>query len=139
MQAVAAIKHENLERGHVMVDDQMLHLIDVSGLNRRDLIAVIDPEAALRLPEHFGHKIAVRAAAVEVIVTGPDVIEARRDAAHGRGLAFGDGILRQRRVDADMHVGVDATRKRQTILGVEDFLGLARPECPAPAAKSCRP
>ena len=53
---------------------------------------------------------------------GAQVIQARGHAAHGRGLAFRNRVLRERRIDADMHVRVDAAWERQAILGIEDLL-----------------
>src|SRR5580700_321981 len=57
-------------------------------------------------------------------MAGADVIQARRDAAHRRGLAFRNRVFGQRRIDADMHVCVDASRKSQVILAVENLLRL---------------
>ena len=53
-------------------------------------------------------------------MAGAQVIQARSDAAHGRGLALRHRVLRQRRVNADMHVRIDAARERQPVLGVEN-------------------
>ena len=74
MQTVSSIKHEYLERGDTVVEDEMLHFIDVSGLNRRDVISVIDPESSLGLLQYFGHEVTVGAAAVQIIVPCPYVI-----------------------------------------------------------------
>ena len=59
-------------------------------------------------------------------MAGAQVIQARGDAAHGRGLALGNRILRERRIDADVHVRVDAARECQAILGVENGLRALR-------------
>src|SRR5215831_12552831 len=104
----------------------MLHLIDVPGLDRRDVITVIDPEMPLGLLEDFRHEVAVWTAAVEIIVPGPYVVQARGYAPHRCRLAFGNRVLSERRIDADMHVSIDATRERQEILGVEHLLRLLR-------------
>src|SRR5262245_44472337 len=102
----------------------MLHLIDVPGLDRRDVITVIDPEMPLGLLEDFRHEVTVWTAAVEIIVPGPYVVQARGYAPHRCRLAFRNRVLSERRIDADMHVSIDAARECQKILGVEHLLGL---------------
>ena len=109
-----------------MVEDEMFHFVDMPGLDRRDVIAVIDPESSLGLLEHFRHEIAVRAAAVEVIMARAYVVQARRHAAHRRGLALRNRVVGERRINADMHVGVDAAGKSEKILGVENLFCLFR-------------
>ena len=47
VQAVSPVEHEDLERGDAVVDDELLHLVDVPRLDRRDVEAVVDPEIAL--------------------------------------------------------------------------------------------
>src|ERR1700683_3443089 len=54
----------------------------------------------------------------------PYVIQAGGDAAHRRGLAFRNRVFGQRRIDADMHVSIDATGKGQMVLAVENLLRL---------------
>src|SRR5262249_11198092 len=44
VQAVSAVEHEYLERRDAAVEREMLHLIDVPGFDRRNVITVIDPE-----------------------------------------------------------------------------------------------
>src|SRR5262249_17522354 len=46
MQAVAAVKHENIERRYAVLDDEIPHPVDMRRLNRRDVKAVVDPEPA---------------------------------------------------------------------------------------------
>ena len=53
---------------------------------------------------------------------GTQVIQARRHAAHGGGLALRNRVLRERRIDADVHVRVDASWECQAILGIENGL-----------------
>src|SRR5580692_9680675 len=55
-------------------------------------------------------------------MTGADVIQARGDAAHRGSLAFGNRVFGQRRIDADMHVRVDAAGKGEMVLAVKDLL-----------------
>src|SRR5581483_7758956 len=57
-------------------------------------------------------------------MAGAQIIEAGGNATHRRRLAFRDRVLRERRVDANMHVAVDAAGESQPVLGVEDLLGL---------------
>src|SRR5580692_11772700 len=57
-------------------------------------------------------------------MTGADVIQARGDAAHRGSLAFRNRVFGQRRIDADMHVRVDAAGKGQIVLAVENLLRL---------------
>src|SRR5262252_6673900 len=102
----------------------MFHFIDVPCLDRRNVITVIDPEMPLGLLEDFRHEVAVWTAAVEIIVPGPYIVQARGYAPHRCRLAFGNRVLSERRIDADMHVSIDATRERQEILGVEHLLRL---------------
>ena len=56
VQSVAAVEHENLERGHAVIDGEMLHFVDVLRLDRSDVVAVIDPEPPVGLLEDFGHE-----------------------------------------------------------------------------------
>src|SRR5579871_591926 len=93
-------------------------------LDRRDVITVIDPEPPGGLPKDFGHEIAIGAATIQVIMTCPHVIETRGNAAHGRGLAFRDCVLGKRRIDADMHVGVDTAREGEMVPAIESLSGL---------------
>ena len=86
--------------------------------------AIIDPKPSLRLPEDLGHEFAIGATTVEIVMAGAQVVQARGDASHCRGLALGKRVLGERRVDADMHVRIDATWKCETIFGVEHILGL---------------
>src|SRR5579863_3040159 len=88
--------------------------------------AVVDPEPALRLLVYFRHKLTIRAAAVEVVMAGAQIIQACRDATHGGSLTLRHRVLRQRRVYSDVHVRIDATRKSKTILGIEDGLRALR-------------
>ena len=124
VQPVAAVEHEDLERRHAVIGDQMLHLVDMRGFDRRDVESIVDPELVLGLLVDLGHERAIGPAAVEVIMPRADVVEARGDAAHRGRLAFRDRILGERRVDPDMHVRIDAARERQPVLGVEDLLRL---------------
>src|SRR5262245_50807041 len=73
---VSAIKHEYFERRDTVVAGEMFHLIDVGGLDRRNVITVIDPEMPLGLLEDFGHEVTIRTAAVEIIVPCAYVVEA---------------------------------------------------------------
>src|SRR5262249_22899193 len=73
---VSAIKHEYLERRDPVVEGEMFHFIDVPGLDRRNVITVIDPEMPLGLLEDFGHEVAVWTAAVQIIVSCPYVVQA---------------------------------------------------------------
>src|ERR1700730_11949430 len=59
MQTVSSIKHEDFERGDAVVEDEMLHFINVPGFDLRNVIAVIDPESSFRLIEDIGHEVAV--------------------------------------------------------------------------------
>src|SRR5919201_6916208 len=68
VQAISSIKHENLERCDAMVEDEMLHFVDMRGFDRGNVIAVVDPESSLGLLEHFRHEVAVWTAAVEVVM-----------------------------------------------------------------------
>src|SRR5215468_2968840 len=76
VQTVSSIKHEYLERGNPVVAGEMFHLIDVGGLDRRNVITVIDPEMPLGLLEDFGHEVTIGTAAVEIIVPCAYVVEA---------------------------------------------------------------
>ena len=119
VQPVTAVKHEDLERRDAVFAREVVHLAEVRGFDRRHVIAVVDPEATLRQFQHFGHDLAVRTAAVEVVVPGADVVQAGSDAAHGGRLALAHRVLGQRPVDADMHVGIDAAGESQKLFGVE--------------------
>ena len=107
-----------------MIDGEMLHFVDVLRLDRSDVVAVVDPEPPGGLLEDFRHECPVRTAAVEIVLSGPYVVEARRHAAHRRRLALRDGVLRERLIDADMHMGIDAAGKRQIVPGVENLPAL---------------
>src|SRR5262249_51381968 len=76
VQTVSSIKHEYLERGDAVVEGEMLHFINMSSLNRRDVISVIDPESSLGLLEDLGHEVTVWTAAVQIIVPCPYVVQA---------------------------------------------------------------
>ncbi len=104
----------------------MLHLVDVAGLDRRDVVAVVDPEPAVGQLQHLGHEGAVGAVLVEVVLPGAHVVEARGHAAHGGGLALRHGVEVELLIDADMHVGIDAAGEGEEVLGVEDLVGLVR-------------
>src|SRR5262249_56549390 len=106
----------------------MFHFIDVPGLDRRNVITVIDPESPLGLLEDFGHEVTVRTAPVQIIMPCPYVVQARGYAPHRCRLAFRNRVLRERRIDADIHVSIDAARERQRSLGVENLLGLYCPD-----------
>ena len=93
-------------------------------LDRRHVIAEVNPEASLRQLAHFGHDFAVRTAAVEIVLTCADVIQTGGNAAHRGGFALAHRILGERPIDADMHVRVNAARKRQQPFGVEDVGGV---------------
>ena len=124
VEPVAAVEHKNLERRHPVFEREVLHLAEMPAFDRRHVIAVVHPETSLRQLAHFGHDFAVRAAAVEIILTGADIIEARGDTAHRGGLAFADRILGKRPIDADMHVRVDAAGEGQQPFGVEYLAGI---------------
>src|SRR6476646_3044035 len=68
VQTVSAIKHEDLERGDTVFEGEMLHFIDVPGLDRRNVITVIDPEMPLGLLEDFGHEVTIWTAPVQIIM-----------------------------------------------------------------------
>ena len=76
VQPVAAVEHEDLERRHAVIGDQIFHLVDVAGFDRREVKAVVDPEIALRLLVDLRHELAIRAAAIEIIVPGAQVVQA---------------------------------------------------------------
>ena len=124
VEPIAAIEHENLERRHAVFEREIFHLVEVFSFDRRHVIAVVDPEPSLRQLAHFGHDFAIRAAAVEIILTGADVVQAGGDAAHRGGLALAHRVLGERAVDADMHMRVDAAGKGQQPFGVEHFGGV---------------
>src|SRR6266568_8041785 len=113
VQAIASIKHEYLERGDAMIEDEMFHFVDVLGLDWGNMIAVIDPETPLGLIENYWHEVTVRAAAVEIIAPRSHVVEARGNPADRGCLALRNRILGERRIDADMHVSINAARERQ--------------------------
>src|SRR5262245_29273447 len=75
VQTLSAIKHEYLERRDPVVAGEMFHFINVGGLDRRNVITVIDPEMPLGLLEDFGHEVTIRTAAVEIIVPCAYVVE----------------------------------------------------------------
>src|SRR5581483_1765169 len=120
----AAIEHEDLEGCDAVIANKVLHLIDMRRFDRRNVIAVIDPEAPARLLEHFGHEIVIGAAAVQIIMAGPYVDEAGRDTAHGRGLALRSSVFSERRIDADMQMGVYTAREREMVFAVKNLNGL---------------
>src|SRR5262247_22425 len=124
MQSISSVEHENLERCDPVFRDEILHLIDMPGFDRRDMKAIVDPEAPRRLPEHFGHELTIGAAPIEVVVSRAQIIEARGNASHCRSLALGNRVLRQGRVYSDVHMSIDATRKRETIPGIKGVFGL---------------
>ena len=124
MQSVAAVKHENLERGDPVFRDEILHLVDVAGFNRRDMKAVVDPEVFIGLPEHFGHELTIGAATIEVVMSGAQIVEARGNPSHCRSLALGNRILGQWSVYSDVHMSIDAARKRETIPSIKNLPGL---------------
>ena len=64
VQAVAAVEHEDLERRDAVLDGDPLHLIEVTALDGRQVIAVIAPVPTVRDLEHVGEEVAPRAAAV---------------------------------------------------------------------------
>ena len=59
-----------------MFRDQIFHFIDMRRFDRRKMKAVIDPKVSLRLLVHLGHELAVRAAAIEIVVSRAQVIQA---------------------------------------------------------------
>src|SRR5262249_16366474 len=107
VQAISSIKHEYLERGDTVVEDKMFHFIDVPRLNRGHVITIIDPESPLGLLENFRHELPVWPAAVQVIMPRSDVVEALGHPSHRRRLSFPNLVVGDRRIDADMHVGIN--------------------------------
>jgi len=126
MQPVSAIEHEYLERQDAVVEDEMFHFVDMPGLDRRNVIAVIDPESSLGLLEHFRHEVAVWTAAIEIVMARAYVVQARGHAAHRRRLALRNRVLGERRINTDVHMGVDAAREGEKIPGVENLFRLFR-------------
>ena len=122
VQPVRAVEHEDLEAGDAVLLDQHRHLLDVRPVHRREVIAVVDVEAVLRDLQHLGEEFLVRAALVEVVLAGAEVVEARGHAAHRRRLALAHRVLVERRVDAAVHVRVDDAGKREAPLAVVDRL-----------------
>ena len=68
MQAVAAVEHENLERRNAVIEREIFHLAEMAVFDRRDVIAVIDPEASIGELQDFGHEFAIGPAAIEIIL-----------------------------------------------------------------------
>jgi hypothetical protein len=139
VQAVRAVEHEDLEARHAELLDQLGDLLDVRAVHRREVEAVVDVEAALGGLQHLGVELLVRPALVQVVLAGAEIVQARRDPAHGGGLALRDRVLEQRRVDAAVHVGVDHAGKGQAVLAVVHLLRASRRRCPAPPARTGRP
>ena len=121
VQAIAAVEHEDLERGHALVRGQGLHLADVRGGDRSQVIGVVAMVAAVRLPEQLGKELGVGTAAVEVVLAGAEVGEHRRDAAAHRRPALAPCVLGQRPVDADVGVRVDDAGKAEPTARVVDL------------------
>ena len=94
----------------------MFHFVDMPGLDRRNVIAVIDPESFLGLLEHFRHEVAVWTAAVEIVMARAYVVQARGHAAHRRRLALRNRVLGERRINTDVHMGIDAAREGERFL-----------------------
>src|SRR5262245_17438507 len=117
MQSVATVKHENLERSDPVFRDEILHLVDVAGFNRRDMKAVVDPEASIGLLEHFGHELSIGPAPIEIVVSGAQIVEARGNPSHCRSLALGNRILGQWSVYSDVDMGIEADGKSETMPG----------------------
>ena len=65
--------------------DQHLDFGNVRTVHRREVVAVVDVEAALGELEHLGEEVLVGAALVQVVLAGAEVVEAGGDAALGRG------------------------------------------------------
>ena len=125
VQAITAVEHENLERGHAEFVDQHVDLADVRAIERREVISVIDPEVVLRGRQHLGIDLGVGTAALHVIATGTHVIEARGHAALRRRQALAASVRGQRPVNASVHMRVDQARKRQFVFAVDDFTRLS--------------
>src|SRR5687767_15214892 len=86
---------------------------------------VVDLEAAFAGLEHLRKEIAVRPAAVQVVLAGTEVVQARGHAALRGCTAFAYRVFLQRRVDPGVHVRIDHTGKRQPATAVVDRLCFA--------------
>lgn len=124
VQAVAAVKHEDLERCHPELVDQHVDFADMGAVERREVIGVIDVEAVLRDVEHFLVDLRVRAALLHIVATGTHVIEARGDASLRSGAALGERILGERAVDPAVHVRIDEARKGQPVPAIDNRRGV---------------
>ena len=120
VQAVAAVEHEDLERRHAVRRRQRLHLVDVAGGDRRQVIAVVAVVTALRQLQDLGKELRVAAAAVQVVLARAEVGEHRRHAARHRRAALVHRVLGERPVDADVRVRVHHARKREPAAPVVD-------------------
>ena len=105
-----------------MLLDQVWDLGDVRAIHRREVVAVVDVEPAGRDLQHLGEEIAVRPAAVQVVLSGAEVVQAGGDAALRCGAALAHRVLFERRIDAGVHVRVDHARKREPAFAVVDRL-----------------
>ena len=126
VEPVAAVEHEDLERRHAVLDGEHLHLLEVEALDGRQVVGVIAPVPVLGGLQDVGEEVAPRAAAVQVVLAGPEIGQHRGHAAHRGGFRFGHGIVGQWRIDADVRVGVHEARKGEEAPAVEDFARVAR-------------
>ncbi len=91
-------------------------------IHRREVEAVVDVELSFRDLQHLGEEFGVRPALVQVVLAAAEVVEAGGDAALRRGAALADRILRERRVDAGVHVRVDHAGEGKQALAIVDSL-----------------
>jgi hypothetical protein len=80
----------------------------------------------MREVHDLGEELPVRPALVQVIAAGAHVVDTRRHATLSCRAALSDGVLRKRRIDAGVHVGINQARECQPVLRIEDFPGSAR-------------
>ena len=120
MQSVTAVKHVDLERSHAVLFDQHVDFANLAAVHGREMVGVVDVETARGDVQHLGVKCGVGAALVQIVLAGTKVVQTRGHAALGGGTTFGDRILRKRRVDARVHVGIDQSGESQHAFRIDD-------------------
>ena len=123
VQAVRAVKHEYLEAGDTELFNQLGNFLDVRAVHGCQVKTIVHMKAPFRELEHLGIELLVGPALVQVVLASAKVVQAGRHPAHGRRLAFTDGVLLQRCINAAVHVRIHHARKGQPAVAVVRLFG----------------
>ena len=125
VQPVATIEHVDLESRYAKPVHQHRDLGDLPAIQRRQMEGIVHMESAGRYLQGLRVELFVRPALVEIVLSGTKVVEARRHASLCGGATLGYRVLRERGIDAGVHMRVDDAGQRQVTTAVDDCRGSA--------------